>query len=170
MDSYTTIPLYCPIHDNPERPFLASPQELTDAGGYIACDTCGEPMRPLRPFYIVEHPTTHELHMFAANPRCLYRLDGTPIEAPEHVARWPIFGAVAHLYDWQDNSQAEHLRRYIVASLSHPDPNKTFLAGGQALSIRNWANDHGYIVVSPRSFATRQDARIFAFDHNGIAW
>lgn len=144
MNPYITIPLYCPTHDSPARPLSVSPDELNEASGYIDCDTCGQPMRPVRPCYIIEHPNTHELHMLAAETRTLYRLDGTPIQAPNLVNLWPIYGAVTSLFDWQDNPLAEHLRRYIVATLTFAaDPSLTFIAGGTALAIRNWANNYG---------------------------
>lgn len=165
MNSYITIPLSCPIHTHPDHPLNVSPDELNEAGGYI-CDHCGQPMRSLRPHYIIEHHTTHELHLL--DGETLYRLDGTPLQAPNLVNYWPIHGAVSNLSEWQN--QAETLRRYIVAWITNPDPAKTFLTGGHASSLRNWANEHGYTIEHPRAFATPHDARNFAEANNGIAW
>lgn len=170
MDPYTTIALYCPIHDVPGRSLLVTPDELAAADGFIACDTCGDPMRPVNPFPIIEEPITHELHLFDPRAHLLYRLDGTPLQAHPTACAWAVHGRVSHLYDWQDAPHSEPLRRYTVATLAHSNPRNTFTAGGGSLFIKAWAAEHSFTVVSPRSFATRQSARDYAEAHGGIAW
>lgn len=168
MNPYITIPLYCPIHDRPDRPICVSPQEINDAEGYIVCDTCGQPMHPIRPYYIVEHPYTNELYMRASET--IHRFDGTPIEAPKDIALWPIHGAVTSLKDWQTTPEAWTLRRYTSAHLISPEPGKTFLAGGHSETMWQWAMNFGYTIDHQRCFATPHDARNFAEANNGIAW
>lgn len=57
-------------------------------------------------FDLVQSPSGN---VFLFDGKIIYRLDGTPINAPAGTRSWPIVGAARSLFDWQQAAAAAQL-------------------------------------------------------------